>query len=1100
MSLSALTLQLGAVLQRPRSATLETRLLLEQLSTVRLPASDVTNATLDSLVVHLADLLQWPAVAATVAALCANLLLKQRPLPLGVSALNALVPPLLSLAVSAPRESPAQLDAFRALAALVLERGALVTARLQSAVVVSLLAAADDAKRPSPETLRMSMNTLGNLCVGAGAAIAPPLYASLTSALATHLDAAVRAFFAGKRTATRSLCAVLRAWTLVLPECGRVFERYFSGLCVRLRDLVFLRPSSSTLLPAAPSVAADDGADGAADGAAEFAGVPVHRGTSGPSPVSAVLQVAAPTVPQSVSSESESSSSAEADVRKRAVKVQLAALTCLQQLARVSPHAFFGVVLARAMPALPTLESLTPLIAAMATRHSTLLTLAACADTPQAVAAGCVATVSLCLEGSRQLLQTLAPTAANERQQRNAAFTPLANVALQTVAQIHDELVAALCVAAPPTGRMLTSLLQCCSLLVLNTPYAQLDAARALALRVPMARCAVDVLRRLLACADAPAAEVAVALALFGACLAVSPPQLDVTRLVFEPADDALFARVLAFSAGAACDVDASVAAESLSALSACAAQYVAAVIPFWTRVQALCRRRITDANSVDNVVLAGLRTLETLAHALSCHAQATSSETVEPLRTAHARFIVQTIADDTLALRSANVRAALCNCLTAIGPSGFGALERFEQVHCLSVLLGASSDAGVAVRAAALRALGVFVLFPDLRSDTAFVLDVTHALIQAMKDDQLSVRMRAAWSIANVCDTLVSTATMSIDSAFGAATKTPPIDGLTFADDDEAGNEQMTTFRDGDEHDSLLADLPQQTLVQLARTALAASTDHERVRPNAVRALGHFARFAPLDVLFLVESGGAEPLIAVVISALVARLGSGSAKVRWNASYALGSALRNVALRRHLLATPALADAPWFAPRLFGALIAACTTSANFKVRINSALAISAGPHRVLYGSALFGSTLAALSTLLFRRSGEEPSDAGTAVHARRWHEQLERTLLHLLALADAAHDAPLSVWQEFKSDFVALLDRTLNELSMAQRRRELRARKAGASGDAGASKDELDAIELVRRAVHGLAECAASLLTDDDRARMLVEFSAKEEDQQQR
>jgi hypothetical protein len=1090
MSLSALTLQLGAVLQRPRDSALETRLLLEQLSTVRLPAVDVTNATLDSLVVHMADLLQWPAVAATVAALCANLLLKQRPLPLGVSALNALVPPLLSLAVSAPRESPAQLDAFRALAALVLERGAHVTARLQSALVVSLLAAADDAKRPSPETLRMSMNTLGNLCVGAGAAIAPPLYASLTSALATHLDAAVRAFFAGKRTAARSLCAVLRAWTLVLPECGRAFERYFSDLCVRLRDLVFLRPSSSTLLPAAPSAAAA-ALDDAADGAAEFAGVPVHRGTSGPSPVSAVLQVAAPTVPQSVSSESESSSSAEADVRKRAVKVQLAALTCLQQLARVSPHAFFGVVLARAMPALPTLESLSPLIAAMATRHSTLLTLAACSDTPHAVAAGCVATVSLCLEGSRQLLQTLAPTAANERQQRNAAFTPLANVALQTVAQIHDELVAALCVAAPPTGRMLTSLLQCCSLLVMNTPYAQLDAARSHALRVPMARCAVDVLRRLLACADAPPAEVAVALALFGACLAVSPPQLDVTRLVFEPADDALFARVLAYSDGAVCDVDASVAAESLSALSACAAQYVAAVIPFWAHMQALCRRRITDANSVDNVVLAGLRTLETLAHALSCHAQATSSETIESLRTAHARFIVQTIADDTLAVRTANVRAALCNCLTAIGPSGFGALERFEQVHCLSVLLGASSDAGVAVRAAALRALGVFVLFPDLRSDTAFVLDVTHALIQAMKDDQLSVRMRAAWSIANVCDTLVSTATMSIDSAFGAATKTPPIDGLTFADDDEAGNEQMA-FRDGDEHDSLLADLPQQTLVQLARTALTASTDHERVRPNAVRALGHFARFAPLEVLFLVESGGAEPLIAIIISALVARLGSGSAKVRWNASYALGSSLRNVALRKHLLATPALADAPWFAPRLFGALIAACTTSANFKVRINSALAISAGPHRVLYGSALFGSALAALSTLLFRRSGEEPSDAGTAVLARRWHEQLERTLLHLLALADAAQDAPLSVWQEFKSDFVALLDRTLNELSMAQRRRELRARKAGASGDAGASKDELDAIELVRRAVHGLAECAASLLSDDDRARILVEFSS--------
>jgi hypothetical protein len=1049
------------------------------------------------------QLLRPPSLAtSTTVSVCASVLLKLRPgAAVASEPLNQLVPSLLSLVVSSPRDSALQLDAFRALAALVLERGALILPRLHDALVVSLLALVDDSKRPSPELLRLTFNSLGNLCIGTGAALAAPLYAALTSAFALHLDAGVRAFFAGKRTAARSLCAVLRAWTLVLPECGVAHERYFADLCLRLRELVFLRPTGVFSQSAATAASIS-----LTEPSVDVEAPPVVVANAKLPPLPPLLHVPAPLAPPSVSSGSESTSSPEADLRKRAVKVQLAALACLQQAARVSPHAFFSVVLTRAMPQM-SLDAL-PVLAAMAcahgTAHESLVSLASCADTAVAVRLGCVTAISACLDGARQLLHTLAPATNQRRPPRQATFTSLSNATLLTVTQLHDELSRAIDCA--PAGRTLSAVLHCCNVLVLNTPYGALGDA-ATALRVPMARGCGRLLRTLLQSTGDDTGqqdELALALALLAACVRVAPANSDVADAVFGDAPPAspLYIILLAFGERLVAEraaVAENVIAELLSVLTSCATQYIDGVLEHWVRVQSMCHHFIASSTS-DVAALAGLHALETGAHALAHHARLGGATSLAALSAAHARFIVQSIADDRLATRSAHVRAALCSCVTAIGSHGFGSLEHGEQVHCLTALLGASSDASAVVRAGALRALGVFVLFPDLRADTAFVLDVAHALIAAMSDEQLSVRVRAAWSIANVCDTLVTTADTPVDQAFGHAALAPPIDATTFADDDgDLVGERAFAYGAGDgadEQASLLADLPLQTLVDLAKTALKASSDHERVRANAVRALGHFARFAPLSVLLLnneqlVSAGVRGPLIAAIVDALVVRLGAGSAKVRWNASYALGSSLRNAALRRHLLAEPALADAPWFAPRLFGALEQACRTSPNFKVRINSALAIAAAPHRVLYGTASFGSAVETAATLLFRSASaaaadDAPAAPGVAMYTRRWTEQLERTLLHLLALSDVERDASLSAWREYRVELVALLDRSLNEVEMARRRREHKLRKAAAAASAESEDDRLDDArrELLHRAIGGFLAVAQQHLTEDEKA----------------
>jgi hypothetical protein len=58
---------------------------------------------------------------------------------------------------------------------------------------------------------------------------------------------------------------------------------------------------------------------------------------------------------------------------------------------------------------------------------------------------------------------------------------------------------------------------------------------------------------------------------------------------------------------------------------------------------------------------------------------------------------------------------------------------------------------------ASAVRAVGVLVLYPCLREDVLYVADTANAVLTCMEDQTLAVRMRAAWSLGNLSDTLVA-------------------------------------------------------------------------------------------------------------------------------------------------------------------------------------------------------------------------------------------------------------------------------------------------------------------------------------------------------
>lgn len=104
-------------------------------------------------------------------------------------------------------------------------------------------------------------------------------------------------------------------------------------------------------------------------------------------------------------------------------------------------------------------------------------------------------------------------------------------------------------------------------------------------------------------------------------------------------------------------------------------------------------------------------------------------------------------------------------------------------QLMCITMLLGLTYSEKYLVKTAAVRALGIYVLFPCLREvraltteqhkgvfyrlwliyllhfvfqDVMFVADAANSILAALDDRSPNVRAKAAWSLGNLSDTLI--------------------------------------------------------------------------------------------------------------------------------------------------------------------------------------------------------------------------------------------------------------------------------------------------------------------------------------------------------
>ncbi|XP_008566294.1 PREDICTED: HEAT repeat-containing protein 6 [Galeopterus variegatus] len=315
-------------------------------------------------------------------------------------------------------------------------------------------------------------------------------------------------------------------------------------------------------------------------------------------------------------------------------------------------------------------------------------------------------------------------------------------------------------------------------------------------------------------------------------------------------------------------------------------------------------------------------------------------------------------------------LQASACDALSSILPEAFSNLPNDKQILCITVLLGLNDSTNRLVKAATSRALGVYVLFPCLRQDVIFVADTANAVLMSLQDKSLNVRAKAAWSLGNLTDTLI----VNMDT-------------------------QDPSFQE--EFSGLL-------LLKMLQSAIEASKDKDKVKSNAVRALGNLLHF--LQPSHIEKPRFAE-IIEESIQALISTiLIEAAMKVRWNACYAMGNVFKNPALP--------LGTAPWTS-QAYKALTSVVTSCKNFKVRIRSAAALSIPGGREQYGSVdQYAQIWNALVTAL--QKSEDTTDFLEFKYCASLQTQICQALIHLLSLANASDLPCIKETLELNGDVV--------------------------------------------------------------------------------
>ncbi|XP_064461245.1 HEAT repeat-containing protein 6-like isoform X1 [Ornithodoros turicata] len=294
------------------------------------------------------------------------------------------------------------------------------------------------------------------------------------------------------------------------------------------------------------------------------------------------------------------------------------------------------------------------------------------------------------------------------------------------------------------------------------------------------------------------------------------------------------------------------------------------------------------------------------------------------------------------------------CNCLASVGPDIWDTLPENRKVLCITLLLGLARapvngetrEDEISVRMASVRTLGILCCYPSLREDILFLMDVGDIIIDALKDTE--IRIKASWTLSNFAETLLE-------------------------------------LRKN--NSSVVAEVPHTFLCAVGNATNALQNDKNQVRANAVRALGCLLYFlTPENIKHESIQDFAREAVNVLLKSLQATL----MKVRWNACYAIGSALDN----SDLIGGNIIDTAP-----LFNGLLVSLRNCVNFKVRIRAAAALTVPSSRATYGD-MFTNILQGILTAL--AATEESVDYKELQHQEKLREQLCLSICHLLAMME--------------------------------------------------------------------------------------------------
>lgn len=171
-----------------------------------------------------------------------------------------------------------------------------------------------------------------------------------------------------------------------------------------------------------------------------------------------------------------------------------------------------------------------------------------------------------------------------------------------------------------------------------------------------------------------------------------------------------------------------------------------------------------------------------------------------------------------------------------------------------ISLLSGCTFDDELVVQAAAVRALAIYIMFPSLRENVCFVENTSDAVIRSLQQDNLDIRIKGSWALANISDALV-------------------------ANSSDTNKEIVSN------------DL----LKRLFDVSMLICKDNDKVRCNAVRAIGNLLRLITVDHLKMESWSSLAFSSMQELNRNVCH--QRNAKLNWNACHAVGNFMRNSAM-----------------------------------------------------------------------------------------------------------------------------------------------------------------------------------------------------------
>ncbi|MCI4386378.1 hypothetical protein PGIGA_G00061630 [Pangasianodon gigas] len=677
----------------------------------------------------------------------------------------------------------------------------------------------------------------------------------------------------------------------------------------------------------------------------------------------------------------------------------------------------------------------------------TLVTIALKDPSPK-VRAASLQVLSALLEGSRQFLSAAEDTSAPRQ-----AFTPFSATLAASLRELHRCLLLAL--LAESSSQTLTQVIKCLAHLVSNVPYRRLRPGLLSPLwkqirpyirhRDVNVRVSSLTLLGAMLSSQAPLPEVQLLLKqpCSGSRERDANTSVDVkgaeeapcwllqvcVALVTQPREDSCSDSDTA--AGTSGSLEPSpVRLEALQVLAHLVKGYFCLAQASLLELGQLSARCLREQDP--SVQLHGAKLLEELGTGIiqQYRADPTTSESVSPVPVSQVvQFWSEVLTGPLIgALQNEQhptLQTSACDTLSSILPQAFSQLPDKTQVLCITVLLGLTYSENSLVKAAAVRALGVYVLFPCLREDVMFVADTANAILTVLDDRSPNVRAKAAWSLGNLTDTLI----VNMESV-----------GLDFQEE--------------------LSDM---LLLKMLRSATQASGDKDRVKSNAVRSLGNLLHF--LQPVHLTKPAFMQPLDQAMRALIDTARGDATMKVRWNACYALGNAFQNPALP--------LGTASW-STEAYSALSSIVTTCKNFKVRIKSAAALSVPAKRDCYGDEhQFAEVWRALAQAL--EHSEETQDFLEYRYCASLRSELCHALLHLLSLCQT-RDLPVigaSLSGQSRPALHGFLVHYLTDVSLVSGRDII------GGEDAGCQTEPTDRLKLLDQTLIRLKELEGNIKT---------------------